>query len=191
MEKINFVNDTTPALNATNLNKLQQNVEDDIGDLTQLETSAKNNLVEAINEAASTGSGGDTLPIYSIVDYDGDTVPSGYEQVNSYSTDEVKIGDTWIDGKPIYRKTFIVPSFSINEISVNTGLTTISNIVNWKGCFKRADINCLYSIDNALMDEWRFNYNTGIMNFKTNNQYVTFTGYITIEYTKTTDGGNS
>lgn len=55
MEKIDFVNYTTPALNATNLNKLQQNVEDDIGDLTQLETSAKNNLVEAINEAANTG----------------------------------------------------------------------------------------------------------------------------------------
>lgn len=33
MEKINFVNDTTPALNATNLNKLQQNVEDAIGDV--------------------------------------------------------------------------------------------------------------------------------------------------------------
>ena len=106
--------------------------------------------------------------------------------LETYSTSETRVG-TWIDGKPIYRKTFTIPSFSINEISVNTGLTTISNIVNWKGCFKRADINCLYSIDNALMDEWRFNYNTGIMIFKTNNRYATFTGYITIEYTKTTD----
>jgi len=32
MEKINFVNDTTPALNATNLNMLQDNVEDAIDD---------------------------------------------------------------------------------------------------------------------------------------------------------------
>ena len=51
MEKIDFVNNTTPALNATNLNKLQQNVEDVTGDLEDLETSARTNLVDAINEA--------------------------------------------------------------------------------------------------------------------------------------------
>ena len=50
MEKINFVNNTTPALNATNLNKLQQNVEDDIGDLSELNTTSKDNIVNAINE---------------------------------------------------------------------------------------------------------------------------------------------
>ena len=41
----------------------------------------------------------DTLPIGSIVEYDGDTVPIGYEEVNSYSTNEVKTGDTWIDSE--------------------------------------------------------------------------------------------
>lgn len=50
--------------------------------------------------------GGDTLPIGAIIDYDGDTVPEGYEIVGetTYSTEEQKTVDTWIDGKPIYRK---------------------------------------------------------------------------------------
>ena len=49
---------------------------------------------------------GDTLPVNTIVEYDGSTVPTGYIQVddpNEYSTNEVRIG-TWIDGKPLYRK---------------------------------------------------------------------------------------
>ena len=48
---------------------------------------------------------GDTLPIGAIVNYNGTTVPEGYESVgNDYSTTEVNTGKTWIDGKPIYRK---------------------------------------------------------------------------------------
>ena len=43
MEKINFINQSTPALNATNLNKLQDNVEDSIDE-------AKNDMQDIINE---------------------------------------------------------------------------------------------------------------------------------------------
>lgn len=192
MQKIDFINNQQPALNATNLNKLQQNVEDVTGDLSELETSAKNNLVEAINEAASTGSGGDTLPIYSIVDYDGDTVPSGYEEVNSYSTTEVKTGDTWIDGKPIYRKVITIPSFKNAIINVNTGITNAETIFIKSGTWERPDVpNKIYSLDNTFMGQYEFNRQDGILNISTNNQYVTFSGYIVLEYTKTTDGGNS
>ena len=50
---------------------------------------------------------GDTLPIGGIVNYDGSTVPEGYESVgNDYSTNEINTGKTWIDGKPIYRKVY-------------------------------------------------------------------------------------
>ena len=53
MEKINFENkpNTTTPINATNLNLLQDNAENDIGLLSNLETSDKSNLVNAINEA--------------------------------------------------------------------------------------------------------------------------------------------
>jgi len=55
------------------------------------------------SQQMSNNSDGDMFPIGTIVEYDGDTVPDGYEKIEDYSTNEVKIG-TWIDGKPIYRK---------------------------------------------------------------------------------------
>lgn len=53
MEKINFENypSTQTPINGTNLNLLQNNVEDDIGLLSNLNTTDKSNLVNAINEA--------------------------------------------------------------------------------------------------------------------------------------------
>ena len=48
---------------------------------------------------------GDALPIGTIVDYEGDTVPDGYEEVSNptdHSTEEQVVG-TWL-GKPLYRK---------------------------------------------------------------------------------------
>ena len=59
MEKINFENkpSTNSPINATNLNLLQDNIEDDImnvknsiGNLEDLTISSKNNIVSAINE---------------------------------------------------------------------------------------------------------------------------------------------
>ena len=53
MEKINFENypSTQTPINGTNLNLLQNNVEDDIGLLSNLNTTDKSNLVNAINES--------------------------------------------------------------------------------------------------------------------------------------------
>lgn len=57
MEKINFVNGQAPAINGTNLNQLQTNVETAIngvdtktGDLSTLSTTDKTSAVNAINE---------------------------------------------------------------------------------------------------------------------------------------------
>ena len=30
--------------------------------------------------------------------------------LTTYSTEEVKTGETWIDGKPLYRKTIVLPN---------------------------------------------------------------------------------
>lgn len=52
MEKINFENypSTNSPINGTNLNLLQDNVENDLGLLSNLNTNDKSNLVNAINE---------------------------------------------------------------------------------------------------------------------------------------------
>lgn len=106
--------------------------------------------------------------------------------LETYSTNETRVG-TWIDGRPIYRKTINIPSFSINNISVDTGLTTISEVIDFKGSFARNGYTRRYTIDNIYMEEWSIDLSTGILTIATNNQYVEFSGYITIEYTKTTD----
>lgn len=62
------------------------------------------------------GSTGDTLPIGAIVEYNGTTVPTGYEKVsdgnfsNIYSTDERVIGK-WTNGKSLYEKTITFTDF--------------------------------------------------------------------------------
>ena len=52
MKKINFENypSTNSPINGTNLNLLQDNIEDDIGLLNDLNTTDKSNLVNAVNE---------------------------------------------------------------------------------------------------------------------------------------------
>ena len=51
---------------------------------------------------------GDTLPVGTIVEYDGETIPSGWEEVedtrDDYSTEEQIVGK-WLNGKSIYRRT--------------------------------------------------------------------------------------
>lgn len=184
MEKINFVNDTTPALNATNLNKLQQNVEDDIGDLTELETSAKNNLVEAINEAASTGGNINVYNEYTISETD--TYSCNYVNgLETYSTSETRVG-TWIDNKPIYRivKNFeSLSSRTNNSAPINVTSLNVDTFTDIKGVVtdKRAML---------LGDSQAITWNadkTSIVIYFNNSGADTYRGYVIIEYTKTTD----
>ena len=104
----------------------------------------------------------------------------------TYSTTETVVG-TWIDGKPIYRKVITITAFSTSGITVNTGITNINEIVNVKGTFYRSELSKYYSLDNIYINEWSINKTNGEITIATTNQYVTFTGYIILEYTKTTD----
>ena len=65
-------------------------------------------VYNAISEGGG-GSGGDSIPTGSVIGYNGDTIPEGYEEVESpniYSTEEIVIGYfVKSDGtkKPVYR----------------------------------------------------------------------------------------
>ena len=113
IDKINFINNTTPALNATNLNKLQDNVEDEINekqaniDLKLDKTSVKD--------------------VYSTSAVD--TYSCNYvNSLETYSTTETRVG-TWIDNKPIYRKVLNYTSPTFNNY-VNHNIANIDNITN-------------------------------------------------------------
>lgn len=129
---------------------------------------------------------GDTLPIGAIIDYDGTTVPDGYEKVadaNVYSMEETVIG-TWVDGKPIYRKVFSVGGSTSQTIS--TFENKIKDVINKYGFVK---------YENKMEDYWTNLGETGFMatidqygiNVTLGTKQATGSGYLVIEYTKSTD----
>lgn len=133
---------------------------------------------------------GDTLPIGTIVEYDGTTVPTNWEKVNDYSTEEVKTGETWIDGKPIYRKVIsLTASTSTKSLSISSIISNVDSI--WINCGKS-----FYKIaagGSGIISDWevsgaRFR---AVIDIGTLYYACSGSGYsqaeITLEYTKTTD----
>ena len=101
----------------------------------------------------------------------------------SYSTTEQLTGGKWIDGKPIYRKTFSASGISSQNITLSTELnkTTITPIkVYGFGENSNGDVLCIGYGNGANVY-----LNNTILGFGGG---YTFSAYnITIEYTKTTD----
>jgi microcystin-dependent protein len=133
------------------------------------------------------------LPVGTEVDFDGSAsdIPIGWEQVESYSTSEVKIGDTWIDGKPIYRKVIKITS----GISTGTTITTnisdlnIDKCINIKG-FTYSSTFGYVPIDFYNGSNYNYAHTGGGSGF--NNIYWRIDigaseVYFILEYTKTTD----
>jgi len=93
-----------------------------------------------------------------------------------FSLDEKKVG-TWIDGKPVYQKTF---NFVSNNGLKLTSTNDIKAIVMESGYMESVSILPYYGVLSANVDS-------------TNNIYVSTNGtngkncYLTIWYTKTTD----
>lgn len=99
----------------------------------------------------------------------------------SYSTEETLTGETWIDGKPIYKRTI--------EHTLITNVT-----YNWQGTTKVIqDIETLVKVENVIgEDNGRVNVPI-LFKYGANNlqffQIYRFEGYYTVTcfYTKTTD----
>ena len=114
----------------------------------------------------------------------------GYvDSSNSYSTNEVKTGGKWIDGKPIYRKTIdcgALPNTSYKNVNHNiTNLDLVTHCYgearggNYRIILPNAGANTANSVE-IYVDETYIVIQTG-------NDRSGYNGYITIEYTKTTD----
>lgn len=83
---------------------------------------------------------GDTLPVGTIVEFDGTTIPAGYEQVEEekdiYSSEEIKTNKVWIDGKPIYRKTYNgITTFDLDSSSqlLIPASVNVDKLINYSG----------------------------------------------------------
>lgn len=115
----------------------------------------------------------------------------GYvDNSNSYSTNEVKTGGKWIDGKPIYRKTISFGDLPNNAIKkVAHGINNLGMIISTIGI--TTDNLSLYMpipvpFPNGVSASFYITKTEVILNTTTDYTYYKDT-YITIEYTKTTD----
>lgn len=109
---------------------------------------------------------------------------------NTYSTSESKTGETWIDGKPIYRKVIsLTASTSTKSLSISSIISNVDSI--WINCSKS-----FYKIaagGSGMISDWevsgaRFR---AVIDIGTLYYACSSSGYsqaeIMLEYTKTTD----
>jgi hypothetical protein len=141
-------------------------------------------------------SGGDTLPIGAIVDYDGDTVPEGYEIVaeTTYSTEEQKTGETWIDGRPIYRK--VIDFGLLNQQGTlykdhnikNLGQIVTARAIGYvDGMYYPIPFAAVSSMFSSKNIGFRVNSTQAMIGVGTTTDFYTHTAIAILEYTKTTD----
>jgi hypothetical protein len=145
-------------------------LDNEIGDLSELETENKDNTVDAINELKGNI---DTL-----------------DERGIYSTTEKVIG-TWADGKPLYRIVLNATTPSTGDTSttiVSTLPNNIDNITKLDGMIldqsARFTINSYFS--NTYYISTFYDPSVGI-NCKVGSNLTSRTCKIIIEYTKTTD----
>lgn len=130
---------------------------------------------------------GDTLPINTVVEYAGTTVPEGYELVEDYSTSEVKTNAVWINSKPIYRKVILETMNGSSTISIQHNISNLEEVTDLK-YFLYASSNNNTDIPNNNF-AYRINRITnttisGVSNSAYDNNWQL---KIIIEYTKSTD----
>ena len=118
-----------------------------------------------------------------------DLIQSSNELV--YSTDERKIGK-WIDGKPLYQKTYITTTPSTTDLqSVIVDITSLSidTVVNINGLLHSTSLNQFIPIEfpfstNVLLSTWVDNQK--IMQMVPSSNYTNCAESVTIQYTKST-----
>lgn len=113
---------------------------------------------------------------------------------NTYSTDEMKTGETWIDGKPIYRKTFVFTGITATSASLSFSSSNASETIMVDNSHSYVSTSSNYSLPINM-----YNSSTDYIRTYTNNKnkklFVEFGSvytmskniYVTLRYTKTTD----
>lgn len=139
-----------------------------------------------IKAEKSVGILGKILNIFSKSDKDSysckyinDTYGGG---IKNYSTNEVKLNEKWIDGKPIYRKVVNMGNLLNNSgKSVKHGLSNfVIRTINGSATNGSTTIGI-----SGFNDEVYISKTDVIWNTKVNRS--SFTAYVVLEYTKTTD----
>lgn len=109
-----------------------------------------------------------------------------------YSTTETKTNKVWIDGKPIYRKVIdcgILPNN--NSITIDHNISSIASVITLQGIAVSSSIYLpipYVAGSPTTANDWIHLYTTKTeIGISTLFDFSAYKGYVTIEYTKTTD----
>lgn len=133
--RTNWVNDSLPAINAGNLNNMEEGIEEahnNIGDLYLLNTENKDNLVNAINENIINYVEGEEITTNELYNgkrvykkiYKGKMVNASSSSQSLFTID-VNFDNIWID----YGKSYI--NISAEQLSIDWFYTTSDYIRTW------------------------------------------------------------
>ena len=118
-----------------------------------------------------------------------------YGTETDYSTDE-KIVGTWIDGKPLYQKTFTgIKTISTSESTLEVSLDNTCDIIDWKGVvspnvsnkrlYKFGYLNTAATISGgSIVSVFPEN---NVFYVRATTSFTDATYWLTVQYTKTTD----
>ena len=124
---------------------------------------------------------------YFIKDINNDNV-LGYPPL-IYSTDEREVG-VWIDGKPLYQKTIncgTLPNSSNKSISTPNNLENLIDAFGFAYSLSDATNQRLVPFSAGGTNDIRVDLRNSIITITTFSNWSSYTGYLTIQYTKTTD----
>ena len=108
---------------------------------------------------------------------------------SDYSTDEIKTNNKWVDNKPIYRKCISISNISTFS-RINLGISNLSNVINIGGwitnTYGKFSLPAIMD-DTHIISTYVFYYNyQWVAGIYCKNMNIS-SGYLIVEYTKTTD----
>jgi hypothetical protein len=131
----------------------------------------------------------DTTPVDEVTAGNMQSVTSNaVSESLSYSETETLTGGTWIDGKPIYRKVINFGALPNNTIKGKShNITNLKNFVSIRGIAMGGDYFPIpYVATSSLGAGAQIYVNSTQIAIQTGSDRTAYTGYVILEYTKTT-----
>ena len=116
------------------------------------------------------------------------TIANKFDKANLYSENEQIVG-RWIDGKPLYQKTLSFTGLPYNSVKTIGTINDIETMVSALGTFHTSDKSVQHVIPTSVQSEnmWIIYVSPNVVLRSVSNWTSYAGGYITIQYTKTTD----
>ena len=118
----------------------------------------------------------------------GKTLNEKIKNLTTYSTEERNTGETWIDGKTIYRKTFTYTPTTTDQTGFSHNIANVDKIWITEDSF--LDVNGIFlpvNYHRGIDYIYTHVSKTEILMKVSPNGWINFPMYITVKYTKTTD----